>query len=110
MTVITLQSQLLWRAAQTPSGNWMGICDAMNIAVEADNLDQLHSIIPETINLLFLDLLQDGEVNQYLRERGWNEEIPASAMQSLSQGNVEFDVPWQLVLAERTRDSSRSHC
>ena len=62
--------------------------------MEADSLDELHGLIPETIHLLMVDLLEDNELDRYLRDKGWQAVgVPASG-----DGDVEFDVPWYLVV------------
>jgi hypothetical protein len=70
--------------------------------MEADSLDELHGVIPEAIHLLMIDLLEDNELDKYLRERGWQ----ALNMPSRPDGDVQFDVPWQLI-AEGARGTER---
>lgn len=68
----------------------------MNLSMEADSLDELHSLITETLHLVLIDLLQDDELNRYLRERGWTARgMPADRRAK----NVRFDVPWELIAA-----------
>ena len=79
------------------------MCDAMKLVTEADTLDELHSLIEETIQLTLTDLLEDGELDVYLRDIGWR----AGPMPVRQDGrDVEFDVPWELV-AERARSTER---
>lgn len=101
---VRLQSQLQWHATKSPSsGRWIGVCHAMNLSVEADSLDELHNLIHETLQLVFLDLLEDNELDQFLRERGWR----AANLPTQHVGrDVEFDVPWELI-AEGARDPER---
>ena len=76
----------------------------MNISTEADSLDELHSVIDETMQLLLVDLLRDNELDRFLMARGWKAlNIPTRG----DQKDVEFNVPWQLI-AEGSRDSKRS--
>ena len=82
------------------------MCDPMNLAMEADSLDELHSVIAEAIHVLFADLFQDNELEAYLRERGWTATgIPTSAVDQ----DIEFNVPWELV-AEGASDTLRRAC
>jgi predicted RNase H-like HicB family nuclease len=107
MAVVTVQvgAQIQWLATYNPtSRRWVGICDPMNLTMEADTLDELHSVIEEAIQLMLRDLLEDNELDAYLRDMGWNAQpIPVGQLPK----NVEFDVPWQLV-AEKARGLSRS--
>ena len=107
--VIHLQSQVVqvvWRAVRSPtSRRWIGVCDALNLVTEADSLDELHSVIPESIHLLLEDLLSENELDRYLKERGWTaENVPPSPAQAK---DVQFDVPWELVAEGAVRDPER---
>ena len=108
MTIaIQLKSRLQWLARQSEtSDRWIGVCDSMNLAMEADSLDELHSVIAEAIHVLLIDLLEDDEFDAFLQERGWTATgIPRGPVNR----DVEFDVPWELV-AEGARDSQRRAC
>jgi hypothetical protein len=100
---VTVQAKVEWRARRSStSARWIGECEPLNLSMEADSLDELHSLIPEAIHLLMVDLFEDNELDRYLRERGWH----AVGMPAGPDGDVEFDVPWYLV-AEGARDSQR---
>lgn len=72
----------------------------MNLVMEADSLDELHSVIDEAMQLMLVDLLRDNELEQFLREHGWRaQNIPPQAKPE----EVQFRVPWQLI-AEGTRN------
>jgi hypothetical protein len=106
MAVVTVQvgAQIQWLATYNPtSRRWIGICDPMNLTMEADSLDELHSVIEEGIQLMLRDLLEDNELDAYLRDMGWSAPIPHGQLPQ----NIEFDVPWQLV-AEKARGFARS--
>lgn len=104
MAIVTIKANVEWHAKRSPtSDRWIGNCHALNLSMEADTLDELHSLIPETIHLLMTDLFAEDELDQYLRAKGWH----AVNMPTRTDGDVEFDVPWFLV-AEGTRDSQRS--
>ncbi len=96
-------AQLQWRASLAPSGVWIGVCDAMNLSTEANSLDELHSVINESIQLLFFDLLTDNELDRFLSDHGWKaaQMIPHHVA---NQADIKFDVPWELV-AEGQRPS-----
>jgi hypothetical protein len=100
---ITIQTQVEWRAKRSAtSERWIGECEALNLSMEADTLDELHGLIPETIHLLMVDLLEDNELDRYLKEKGWR----AIGIPAKPDGDIEFDVPWYLV-AEGARGSQR---
>ena len=101
---IELNGNLQWLASQSASSRrWIGVCAPLNLALEAESLDELHSVINETTHALMHDLLSDNELDTFLRERGWTaNNIPAGA----NAENVCFSVPWQLV-AEGSHGSER---
>ena len=102
---IQVQSTLQWQVMQGASPKrWIAVCDPMNLAVEADSLPELQSVIGETIHLTFVDLLLDNELDSFLRAKGWTARgIPAQAK---TQNDVVFNVPWELIMAN-ARDSER---
>lgn len=76
----------------------------MNLVMEADSLDELHSVIEEAMQLLLVDLLRDNELDQFLREHGWRaQDIPVQARPE----DVQFSVPWELIAEGTSRDSER---
>jgi hypothetical protein len=101
---ITVTSRVPWRAHYSPSSHrWIGICDPMNLTMEADSLDELHSVINEAIQLMFRDLLEDKELDAYLTGMGWTAgPLPLNQPPEV----IEFDLPWELI-AEGARDLAR---
>src|SRR6266508_1294623 len=100
---VNIEAKVRWRAFRSPtSKRWIGVCDELNLSTEADSLDELHSLIPECIHLLMIDLLEDNELEQYLRDKGWRAtNLPTRR----PRGAIEFDVPWQLIAEGARRDS-----
>lgn len=91
------QAKLQWVTLRGKSSKKriIGVCEPMNLAVEADSLDELYGLIPETLHLMLFDLLVDNELDRFLREIGWQVqgEMPAKPTDDL-----RFNVPWQLVV------------
>jgi nicotinate-nucleotide pyrophosphorylase len=86
------------------SGRIVAVCDALNLTLEADTEDELRSLIPEAIHVLMLDLFEDDELSKFLKDRGWQ----ALNLPERHDGDIGFDVPWQLVAARGARrDSER---
>ncbi len=103
-TTIALKAQIQWRATfSDASSRWIGICDPMNLALEADSLDELYSVIDETMHIVLLDLLLDDELDRYLQERGW--QVRGAPVVAKTE-DITFDVPWELI-AEGARDPER---
>ena len=105
VTTITLEGNVQWRVARSStSERWIGICDPMNLSVDAVSLDELNDIIKEAIQLLLVDLLLDNELDRFLRERGW---IAHNLPRDRTDEDVEFKVPLELLVSESTGGSER---
>ena len=77
----------------------------MKLVSEADSLDELHSVINETIQLILSDLLRDNELDAFLRDHGWKAlNIPINVA---NLDNVQFNVPWQLIAEGARNDPQR---
>jgi hypothetical protein len=103
-----LQANLQWRARQNPdTSRWIGICDPMNLSMEAATLDELHGVINETIQLVLTDLLHDNELDAYLKAHGWT----ATNLHDVRiEEDVCFDVPWELIAdGSRANSERRPH-
>jgi hypothetical protein len=103
IVAIQIKGKLEWRASQSPSSKrWIGICEPLNLAMEAESLDELGSVINESTHALLLDLLADNELDSFLRERGWS----ANNIPVVPTNDINFVIPWQLV-ADFSRGSER---
>lgn len=92
---VSIEAKVAWRAAYSPSSRrWIGVCDELNIATEAGSLDELHTLIPESISLLLSDLVEDDEFERYLRDKGW--QLAGEAPHG-EAGDLEFDLPWHMI-------------
>ncbi len=81
-----------WRVAQDPeSGEYIGICDALNLNAAGDNWAEFLASASEAIEVLFDDLFHDDEVEGFLREHGWRMrgKLPRS-------GKPRFEVPFDI--------------
>jgi hypothetical protein len=78
----------------------------MNLCLEASSLDELHGLIHESMHLLFFDLLSDNELVPFLKERGWR----AVNLPAQPESDLEFDVPWELIVAGGASDSQGKSC
>jgi len=104
---IRMQSEIQWIAtASEETGVWVAHCDPLGISLTADSLDEMHSLIDEACQLLFLDLLQDNELDRFLTERGWE----SSAVPTGDTDDIEFLVPWNMIANGGHHDSTiRAH-
>ncbi|MGH9638271.1 MAG: hypothetical protein ACRD72_25840 [Candidatus Angelobacter sp.] len=103
VVAIKIQANVIWRAKQSSTSNrWIAVCEPMNLVLEGDSVDELRSLINETTHMLMLNLLEDNELEEFLRARGWSAVNFPSKKPS---DGVEFDVPWELLVSGNVRDS-----
>jgi len=106
-TVIQIQANLQWRAERgVHSDRWIGFCDPLGISAEATTLDELHTLIPEAIHILMLDLLEDNELDGFLMERGWSS-MAHTVNAAAPATQPEFRVPWFLSIADAADGRAR---
>ncbi|PZQ13660.1 MAG: hypothetical protein DI565_14055 [Ancylobacter novellus] len=102
--VVAIEANVLWQAVKSASSDrWIGVCEELNLSTEADSLDELHSLIPETMHLLFADLVEENEFADYLTERGWK----AGDLPDMTRGDLEFDVPWKMIAEGQSNGAER---
>jgi hypothetical protein len=56
------------------SKHFLAICPSLNIFLEADTRSELFSLVSESIDALFTNVVKSGDLNQFLIECGWQED------------------------------------
>jgi hypothetical protein len=93
MSTIAIQAKLQWRGFRDQgTRRWVAVCDPLNVAVEAGTWSELHAAISDSLNLIFRDLLATGELEGFLKDRGWSLQSPLPE----KPHNARFDVPYHL--------------
>ncbi len=92
---INVKAAVSWRATKCAAGNrWVAECEALGLSIEGNGLDELHSLISEASFALFVDLFEEGELEQFLMDRGWRaESLPDR--HDVEDG-INFAIPWEL--------------
>jgi hypothetical protein len=104
MITVKIDANVPWRVAQSAATRRIiGVCDPLNLCLEADTEDELRSLIPEALHLLMTDLFEDQELAQFLKEKGWH----AMNLPARPDGDVQFDVPWHIIAEGTRRDTER---
>lgn len=88
---LELETRLTWKVTQTPNGNWVGICPALKLTLQGETFQDLQASIGEGLQLFFEEMLETGELEEFLRRNNWRPQTP---IRSLPRENVRFDVPW----------------
>ena len=86
------------RQSETSSG-WIGECPEMGIVVYSETLDGLFSEFDETLTLLITDLIEEGDLQEFLVSKGWIKSGPKvkQSPKSVIGQFMNNPVPWELV-------------
>lgn len=90
MAIVRVAANVQWKCRQGNGGNWVGICDALKLTVQAETWADLMEDIGHTLDALLKDLLSADELNRFLRDRGWV--VLGAIPKHLEE--VRFDVPF----------------
>jgi hypothetical protein len=100
-----LQGSVQWRVTREPSGRLVGVCDPLGVVLEGTDMNDLDACIREAIQLIFTDLLRNGQLETFLLARGWQ---PSMRIPDPNHEPVHFEPPIQLLIQEaETRDRAR---
>lgn len=104
--VVKIEANIEWQVTKTPGGTLVAVCDSLGLTSEgADDLD-LWLNINESMQLVLNNLLQCGELNQFLHARGWRAK---TEIRSHGDSRIPFDVPFELIKQQQNRrDSART--
>jgi hypothetical protein len=99
-----IDARVEWKFARdSQSERWIGVCAALKVTAEADTWGEFCQTINEIQNELFRDLLEEGELQSFLLQHGWNPLTPIPSQPT----NVVFDMPAFMIPAaanDRTRE------
>lgn len=105
-----LNAQVQWAVTRDDaSKRWVAICDPMGITVEADSHTELRENITEAMNLILANLLRSGELDHFLRARGWQAQPMIEHVGEGIGDTPFFDVPIELIAHRANGPSARFH-
>lgn len=104
MALMRIEANVAFRAYRNKDGIWAGVCDPLGLTVEGESWSELLQNIDETMNLMLRDLLKRGELNRFLRARGWS---PVRVANIKSPARVRFDVPFRVTPVEANESGQR---
>lgn len=100
---IQVNGQVQWEVAKSAAGSWIGLCRPLGLTMEGPTLDDLFTNINHAMQLMLTDLMESGELQEFLRSRGWK----AESMGPQKPGQVEFEMPIGFNFGS-PRDSARN--
>lgn len=95
MTVVRFQigANVSWRVFRSSTSDmWIGANDDLGQVVQGSTIDELHRAINGLMNDLLLGLMQDDELDGFLRARGWRPVTPIP--REIPEDGIVFDVPY----------------
>ena len=90
--VVEIAGQAEWKCFRAKGGNWVAVCDPLHLTVQSETWANLVEDIAHTMNDMFVDLLKSNELEQFLRDRGW--QPVGRPLGALKPANVWFDLPF----------------
>lgn len=100
MQVIKIETRLQWMVTETANGRYVAFCDPIGLTTEGNDQVDLWMNIQESIQLLLNDLLKNGELEGFLRDRGWRSTL-SDREQHDGRFPVPFEVPFELIAAQQ---------
>lgn len=99
--LVQIRANVAWQVAQDPQdGHWLGVCWALNLNAMGDTWTDFQACADEAMQLLMRDLFECGELEGFLRERGFQlvTELPPR------RTPVRFDVPFTIERKSRSEE------
>jgi len=108
MALVTfIQGKVQWNVSEQESGRFVAVCEPLGVALEGNDMNDLHACIREAIQLVMTDLLNSGQLESFLLARGWR---PSHALPNPGQEPVFFEPPIELLIQRSARDRARAAC
>jgi hypothetical protein len=92
MKIIQIESKsgLPLTVKRAKGGNWVAICEPFALTIQSETWALLMEDFAQTLNALFIDLLEDGELERFLSDRGFQILGPLPP----KPDDIWFDVPF----------------
>ena len=95
-TVVQINGKLPWKCFRSKTGSWIAVCDLLKVTIEAETWALLMQDVGESVNTIFKDLFESDQLDQFLREHGWQW---AGTLPSRPE-YIYFDIPFVPSIAD----------
>jgi predicted RNase H-like HicB family nuclease len=102
-----VQAKITWKWVKTRHGKYVAICPALGQTVQAETFGDLVESMNEALDSTMRELMDSGNLNHFLKERGWKAVMPEQRHKPHQR--VRFDVPYGLKHV-RERDLQEALC
>jgi hypothetical protein len=94
MNTVVINAQIQWMYRHGEGGKWVAVCEDLGLAIQSERFPELHEDIGDALDLLFHDLLNSSELDDFLTSHGWTRtDLPAELSDAV------FEVPYELLMA-----------
>lgn len=67
-----VQGEIVWRVCRDDaSGQWIGVCDPIGLTASGDTYSEAVECCNHATEIVFNDLLVSGDLEEFLKLRGW---------------------------------------
>jgi hypothetical protein len=89
---VEIEAKILWQVARDPdSGEWVGVCQMLNLNAIGDTWAEMMECANEAMGLLMDNLFQTGELDAFLRKNNWRPTTNLPAAGTKTRFDVPFD-------------------
>ncbi len=106
MEMIQIEAQIAWRCRRADGDRWLAVSEPLGLIIQSEKYSELAEDIGDALDLLFADLLDSGELDQFLAKRGWHR---AAGPLPKRAEEAKFDVPFELLLNHGNGSTARVH-
>jgi predicted RNase H-like HicB family nuclease len=96
---VGVQANLQWAVYHGNGGNWVAVCEPLKLTVQSETWAELMVDIAETLDGVLKELLVSNELDQFLREQGWQIAGAIPVYARARPEDVRFDIPFVPVIA-----------
>ena len=91
---VPIKAQLTWVVAQDKRSHfWVGTCPPLQLVAQGQTYTELVEAINECLQALFSELMETGDLEDFLREHNWQ---PTTALPNKPNSRVRFDIPYEI--------------
>ncbi len=71
MNTARIDGSVAWLVAVTESGYYVGFCEELALAAQAQTWHELMENIGDAMSLLFVSLFKEGDMDEFFTAKGW---------------------------------------
>ena len=90
--IVVINAEIPWAITRPEKTRvWVGVCEPLKLTAQSMTWADLMTDISGAMESVFQDLMETGDLEKFMAERGWTAEPLHSASKPK---NVKFDIPF----------------